>query len=93
MNHEIFKKEKALKIELEGILAKEDIIWRQKLRETWLEVGDKNTKLFNNNTKARRNNNKISKIINVDGELVEEPKAIVEEAITYFQNVLNNYES
>lgn len=93
MNQETYQKEKTLKIELENILAKEELFWKQKSRETWLNAGDKNTKFFHNSTNMRRNINKIKQITNPKGTLIEEPKAIAEEAINHFRNTLNNDDS
>ena len=64
MNEELFNKEKELLRDSEDIPAKEETYWRQRLREIWLDVGDKNAKFFHNSTKQRRSTKKICKIKN-----------------------------
>lgn len=92
MNKNSFLEEKALLVSLNEVMAKEEIFWRQKSRETWLKVGDKNTKYFNNSTKVRREVNRISIIRGLDGrmhkDLVEIRKVVVE----FFQALLNDKE-
>lgn len=48
-----FDKLKSLKSQLEEILSREEIYWRQKSRELWLSEGDRNTKFFNSSTKLK----------------------------------------
>ena len=44
-------KKKKLMHQYEEVLAKEDLFWRYKLREVWLEEGDNNTKFFHSSSK------------------------------------------
>ncbi|XP_059065753.1 uncharacterized protein LOC131857344 [Cryptomeria japonica] len=64
MDEILFLREKTLLKDYEDILAKEEIYWRQKSRESWLKDGDRNTKFFHNNTKLKRCVNRISSIRN-----------------------------
>lgn len=82
-------REKELLLEQENILAKEEVFWKQKSRKTWLDEGDKNTKLFHNSVKLRRVINRISKIKIRNGSEVEDPKLISKEAVDFFSNILN----
>ncbi|XP_057851263.1 uncharacterized protein LOC131061548 [Cryptomeria japonica] len=59
MTQTTYEAEKKLLCEYEDILAKEEIFWKQKTRETWLEDGDRNTKFFHNSVKRKRERNKI----------------------------------
>ncbi|XP_059068415.1 uncharacterized protein LOC131858937 [Cryptomeria japonica] len=85
----VFLREKKLLTDHESILAKEEVFWKQKSRETWLEEGDKNTKFFHNSVRMRRVINHISKINLSDGSEVANPKSIATEAVDIFSLILN----
>lgn len=68
-----------LKNELESLLLKEEISWKQKSRVQWLKEGDKNTKFFHRSATAHRTVNQIRKIT-LDGDLLED-KAVIQEGI------------
>lgn len=74
----------------ESILAKEEVFWKQKSRETWLEEGDKNPKFFHNSVTMRRVINHISRIKLSDDSEVVNPKFIAKEAIDFFSLILNS---
>lgn len=88
MDEKLYLKEKGLKQEYEEIIAKEEIFWCQKSRETWLEVGHRNTKFFHNSTKVHR----ITNIKDSSGGLVKEPKIIADLVVNHFETLLNNFE-
>lgn len=46
--HPSFELMKRLKQELAEALREEELFWRQKCREEWLRVGDRNTNYFHN---------------------------------------------
>lgn len=64
---QVFDELKSLRIDLEEILAREEIFWRQKSREVWLSDGDRNTKFFHSSTKLKRSRNRIYCIENSSG--------------------------
>lgn len=86
------RQKKKLLCEYEGILAREEIYWKQKSRETWLEDGDRNTIFFHNNVKMKRVVNKITQITNENDHIIMEQNLIAEDATKYFENILNNWE-
>jgi exonuclease III len=55
------------KNELSVLKNQEDLIWRQRAKEDWLQYGDKNTKFFHASTKQRRNKNILEKIKDEEG--------------------------
>ncbi|XP_059068533.1 uncharacterized protein LOC131859038 [Cryptomeria japonica] len=90
MDEALFLGEKKLLVDHESILTKEEVFWKQKSRETWLEEGDKNTKLFHNSVRMRRVINHILKIKLSDGFEVANPKFIAKEAVNFFSLILNS---
>jgi hypothetical protein len=54
------KKEICLKLELENLLGKEEILWRSKSRETRLTCKDLNTKYFHTSTLIRKRSNAVN---------------------------------
>ncbi|XP_057871955.1 uncharacterized protein LOC131078305 [Cryptomeria japonica] len=92
MTLETYEAEKKLLCEYKGILAREEIHWKHKSRETWLEDGDKNTKFFHNNVKMKREVNKITQIINDSDQIITYQNLIAEDATKYFENILNNWD-
>ncbi|XP_059071912.1 uncharacterized protein LOC131871200 [Cryptomeria japonica] len=71
MTSEMFWQERDLKGQYSEVLAREEICCRQKLRECWLQEGDRNTKNFHNSVKARRSRNKITTIYNNENVLLD----------------------
>lgn len=51
-----------MKFELCTMFRDEEIFWKQKSRNTWLRVGDQNTKFFHATTKQQRARNRITLI-------------------------------
>lgn len=56
----------SLKMNLTNLLKAEEISWKQKFRERWLQEGDKNIKYFHALTSHRRRSNYISELWVVD---------------------------
>ena len=91
MDNDKFEKEKEFTHKHEDILNKQEIFWRQKSREMWLQ-GDCNTKSFHRSTIKNRNVNIISKCKNIIGSIVDEPTQIAKNFVDYYIDILNNYE-
>lgn len=83
MDQESFHQERNLLLEYEDIVSKEEIFWKQKSRENWLRMGDKNAKFFHNITKLRRSKNWISKLEIKHNQILEDPDEIKNEIITF----------
>ena len=93
MDNEKFIKEKELLIIQEDILAKEEVFWKQKLREKWLAEEDRNTKFFHNSTIYNRALKTITQIKDNNGSTINNLAEIAQTFITYYENLLNNYDS
>uniref|UniRef100_A0A2N9GNN9 Reverse transcriptase domain-containing protein n=1 Tax=Fagus sylvatica TaxID=28930 RepID=A0A2N9GNN9_FAGSY len=77
-SEENFKIEASLQSELNEWLLRNEVMWRQKSRETWLREGDKNSKFFHLSTVIRRRRNAINIIKSDGGEWITEKKRIRE---------------
>ena len=64
--------------ELNEWLRRNEALWRQKQRETWLKDGDKNSKFFHLSTIIRCKRNSIDAIKNDDGNWITNQKEIRE---------------
>ncbi|XP_059064902.1 uncharacterized protein LOC131856952 [Cryptomeria japonica] len=89
MTCETYEAEKKLLCEYEGIMAREEIYWKLKSRETWLEDGDRNTRFFHNSVKMKRAANKITHIINDSDQIIMDQNLIAKDGTKYFENILN----
>ncbi|GLJ36673.1 hypothetical protein SUGI_0737770 [Cryptomeria japonica] len=79
-----FVREKILLGNDKDILAKEEVFSRQKSRETWIDVGDKNLMFFNNVIKKHKDLNHISKLKKANRVIIEDPKEITQEEVTFY---------
>ena len=92
MNNESYALEKELLVKQEEILSKEEIFWRKKSWDKWLDEGDWNTIFFHNSTIHNRSKNKIKSITNHLGVDTNKPQEIADTFVAHFQGLLNNYE-
>ena len=53
--------------QLNDLLLKQEIFWRQRSRVSWLKHGDRNTKFFHSKTSQRRQRNYIEGIKDANG--------------------------
>ena len=81
------KHEAVLQGELNEWLKRNEILWRQKSRETWLKDGDKNSKFFCLSTVIRCKRNSIDAIKNGDGEWITCKKDIRIHVVESFQHL------
>lgn len=86
----VFNELKTLRIELEEVLARGEIYWRQKSKEVWLSDGDINTKIFHSSTKLKRSRNRISCIEDPNGKLLTESEDIALEPVRFFKLLLSS---
>ncbi|KAG7559212.1 Ribonuclease H domain [Arabidopsis thaliana x Arabidopsis arenosa] len=68
----------------------EEEFWKQRSRQLWLALGDKNTGYFHAVTKNRKAINKFSVIENTEGVAVYEEKKILMVISDYFQNLFTS---
>lgn len=85
-----YKLQKELNAHLQEILATEELFWKQKSRETWLQEGDRNTKYFHALVKMRRSHNLICQIKNGEGNIIVDANKIQQQAVSFFSTLFTN---
>ncbi|KAA3474645.1 reverse transcriptase [Gossypium australe] len=85
-NH-LIKKEKEIRDELESVLDHEDLLWRQKARCDWLQLGDRNTKFYHSCTIKRRKHNRIMTLRVDNGDWCSDQNILQNKAVEFFQKL------
>ncbi|RVW86011.1 Transposon TX1 uncharacterized 149 kDa protein [Vitis vinifera] len=71
--------------ELEELILREEIHWRQKGRVKWVKEGDCNSKFFHKVANGRRNRKFIKVLENESGLVLNNSERIIEEILLYFE--------
>ena len=88
LNEETYSSQKNLQEQWEELCSREELYWRQKLQELWLQDGDRNSKFFHNSAKQKRTNNTIFHIKDASGTLLTNENLIRNEGVKFFKNLL-----
>lgn len=64
---EIVDRKRSIEKEIDGLLEKEEIMWKQRSRALWLHEGDRNTTYFHKVANGRNRRNQINKITDSTG--------------------------
>uniref|UniRef100_A0A2N9G3M9 CCHC-type domain-containing protein n=1 Tax=Fagus sylvatica TaxID=28930 RepID=A0A2N9G3M9_FAGSY len=78
---------KKLREELNELLEREEIAWRQRSRVQWLQEGNRNTKFFHNKATQRRKKNTIESLVDDQGTKHEEQQRIEQLIVDYFSQI------
>ncbi|KAJ9709585.1 hypothetical protein PVL29_001188 [Vitis rotundifolia] len=73
--------------ELEELILREEIHWRQKVRVKWVKEGDCNSKFFHKVANGRRNRKFIKVLENERGLVLDNSESIKEEILRYFEKL------
>ncbi|RVW27936.1 Transposon TX1 uncharacterized 149 kDa protein [Vitis vinifera] len=76
--------------ELEDLILREEIHWRQKARVKWVKEGDCNSKFFHKVANGRRNRKYIKSLENETGLVLNNAVSITEEILLYFEKLYAN---
>lgn len=69
-NHPLMRdRRKQIEMEIDGLLEKEETMWKQRSRALWLQEGDRNSTYFHKVANSRNRRNQISKITDSAGVL------------------------
>lgn len=74
-------------VELDELLLREELMWRQRSRATYLREGDRNTKWFQRKATWRKKKNDITKLKDSSGVWKEEEKEIQEMTREFFRSL------
>ena len=70
--------------ELNELVDKEEVLWRQRSKCLWLKEGDRNTKFFHTMASNRRKNNLVVRIMDDNGEWKTKEENITKVFLDYF---------
>lgn len=66
---------------------REEIMWKQRSRITWLAEGDKNTRFFHLRASQRRRRNKIVRLKRTDGSVTENENEMADLATAFYKGL------
>jgi hypothetical protein len=72
---------------MDELLYREEMMWLQRSRISWLKEGDRNTKFFQNKAIWRSRRNKIKQLKRADGSVCNNQNEMGEMASSYFENL------
>ncbi|RVW16209.1 Transposon TX1 uncharacterized 149 kDa protein [Vitis vinifera] len=78
------------KRELEELILREEIHWRQKAKVKWVKEGDCNSKFYHKVANGRRNRKYIKELENERGLVLKNAESITEEILHYFEKLYTN---
>ncbi|XP_024195608.1 uncharacterized protein LOC112198716 [Rosa chinensis] len=86
----LIKLEAELIHDYESILNQENLFWKQKSRDKWLQGGDRNTKFFHLTTLVRRRKNKIEGLFDSNGNWFTDSASMKNIAVDFFTNLFSS---
>ncbi|XP_048328500.2 uncharacterized protein LOC125422073 [Ziziphus jujuba] len=84
-----FRQVRALEHQINGLLEKEEIKWKQRSRLSWLREGDRNTRFFHNHASSRQRCNTIIGVTNGLGIWDDNPVCFPKVFLNYFDNLFS----
>ena len=78
---------------MDELLYREEMMWLQRSRISWLREGDRNTSFFHRKAAWRAKKNKIRRLKAEDGRYIENKKEMEEMATTFFKNLYTRDET
>ncbi|KAL8136317.1 hypothetical protein V2J09_002318 [Rumex salicifolius] len=84
---ELLAEEATIQSQLEEVLLKEEMLWKQKSREMWLREGDRNTKFFHLSTIIRCRFNRVDELMDDNGATVSNKEALETLVTSFFKGL------
>ncbi|XP_062021223.1 uncharacterized protein LOC133737733 [Rosa rugosa] len=72
---------------LDGVLEREELLWKQRARVSWFKCGDRNTQFFHQTAKQRGRSNRICGILGEDNRWRSDVTDIGCVFVSYFRNL------
>ncbi|KAL5783968.1 hypothetical protein ACOSQ2_006360 [Xanthoceras sorbifolium] len=76
--------------ELESLISKEELYWKQRSRVDWLLAGDNNSKFFHRRATARKKKNQISSLLDSRGVRRESEQGMSSVVLDYFSDLFRS---
>jgi hypothetical protein len=80
---------RSLQNEVDVALADEESKWRQRAKEQWLKLGDKNSKYFHACASQKNRRNKIHRVEDEEGQVCDSQEDIEAAFLHYYQNLFS----
>uniref|UniRef100_A0A803NK38 Reverse transcriptase domain-containing protein n=1 Tax=Cannabis sativa TaxID=3483 RepID=A0A803NK38_CANSA len=90
LSEDLMREESSLQARIAELWIRKESMWRQKSKELWLKVGDRNSKFFHASTIIRRRRNEISAIKNDVGGWETEARRIGYVFNGFFHDLYNS---
>jgi hypothetical protein len=87
---ESFETIKTLRAEINVLLKKEEKMWRQRSRSTWLKEGDRNTKYFHGRASQRRRRNNIKGVRDQAGIWQDNDDQVARVFLEYYRSLFTS---
>jgi hypothetical protein len=77
----------SIRKEVQELLIREEKMWRQRSRTSWLKEGDRNTKYFHSRASHRRRRNSLVVLRLENGDIITEAEQIGIQFVNYYQEL------
>jgi hypothetical protein len=77
----------SIRKEVQELLIREEKMWRQRSRTSWLKEGDRNTKYFHSRASHRRRRNSLVFLRLENGDIVTDAEQIGTQFVNYYQEL------
>ena len=84
---EVIAQMKALDARMDELEEREEVYWKQRSRQDWLQGGDKNTKFFHAKAQQRKDRNSIMQIKDEAGNMYDKEPEIEEIFVNFFEDL------
>ncbi|RVW38475.1 Transposon TX1 uncharacterized 149 kDa protein [Vitis vinifera] len=90
LNPDLLSQRVSRKGELEELILREEIHWRQKAKMKWVKEGDCNSKFYHKVANGKRNRKYIKELENERGLVLKNAESITKEILHYFEKLYTN---